>query len=321
MKNIQPISSEELSPESSNNTDFLNNGSGLPKEDLQSLGNHPLAKEKYLASASVLEDIEKLSPSKLRKKYYRPYKRWDNMKQRKKKGAIIDPRFHCFSDFLRYMGDIPNKDYTLDRIDNDNPTYSPENCRWADKYTQNSNKGNNVYIDYKGKRYTIAQLAKITNQKVSTLYKRKSNGWSDEEIITGDRDQSINDPWRNTPWPKDNQINWEGAYQQSIVRGEDMSRLEFLLNLSEQKLKEVTNIIKEIVMNSDPYDDDFFPPQELVDKEEKWFVIHENAKAQLDFINHRKLFVNRKNSLGKYQEAILFDLLNQPQTIEDGELS
>lgn len=152
---------------------ILNSGNPNPKE--------------YLLSPSIQieNDISNLSKKELSEKYKSEYSSWKNMKQRRKIGAIIHPSFEDFSSFLKLMGKRPSKSYTLDRVDNKNREYSRKNCRWADKYTQNSNKGNNVYLEHNGEKLTISQWASKTQQKADTLYKRKNMGWSDQEIIYG----------------------------------------------------------------------------------------------------------------------------------------
>lgn len=50
-------------------------------------------------------------------------------------------------------------DLTLDRIDN-NMGYSPDNCRWVDKYVQANNKRNNRFIKINGEVGTVANMAR-----------------------------------------------------------------------------------------------------------------------------------------------------------------
>lgn len=61
------------------------------------------------------------------------------------RGIKICDRWHTFSNFVKDMGERP-KGMTLDRIDV-NGDYSPENCRWADRFTQSRNKRDPVILN------------------------------------------------------------------------------------------------------------------------------------------------------------------------------
>ena len=66
--------------------------------------------------------------------------------------------------FLRDMGHPPTPNHTLDRIDN-NKGYEPGNCRWATPLEQGSNKRNNVWLTFQGKRYTLSQLTRFVAEE------------------------------------------------------------------------------------------------------------------------------------------------------------
>lgn len=71
---------------------------------------------------------------------------------------------------------------SLDRINND-LNYSPDNCRWVDRVTQQRNRTDNVWITYKGMTKCIAEWSEITGLSFDCISYRFKNNWTPEEII------------------------------------------------------------------------------------------------------------------------------------------
>lgn len=113
------------------------------------------------------------------------YRSWDNMKQRcKNQGFILHPRFETFDGFIQAMGPIPGPGYTVDRIDPNNPEYSPENCRWASKALQTANRTTTRYLtDSNGRRYSVAEWARRSGLSPKTIMSRIKALWTVDDAV------------------------------------------------------------------------------------------------------------------------------------------
>ena len=126
------------------------------------------------------------------------YQAWYHMKQRCRDTAKDKPAYydrgimvcerwsgpHGFTNFLADMGKKPSLKYSIDRIDN-NANYSPENCRWATPTEQNRNKRNNHFVEFRGERVTLGELAERYGILCQTLHGRVLTlGWDIERAVT-----------------------------------------------------------------------------------------------------------------------------------------
>jgi hypothetical protein len=127
----------------------------------------------------------------------RTYSSWQNMIGRvtqpsnpafdhyRKRGIDMDPRWRDFANFLTDMGERPEGNYTLDRIDNDKGYWS-DNCRWATKREQANNRVTNLLFEYRGKTYTLANLARETGVSKEVLRSRLCRcdlDWTVEDAV------------------------------------------------------------------------------------------------------------------------------------------
>lgn len=100
------------------------------------------------------------------------------------RGIMVCDRWrNSFENFYADMGDKPSSSASLDRKDNDD-NYCPENCRWADSYTQAINRSTNNLLEYGGRTMRISEWAEEMGANVSLLCKRFNRGWSVEEVLS-----------------------------------------------------------------------------------------------------------------------------------------
>ena len=85
-------------------------------------------------------------------------------------------------NFVEDIGQKPSSKHSIDRIDNDGD-YCPENCRWADRFAQNSNTRKTVTLTHDGKTLTLSQWARELGIGRDVLCRRRKRGLSTEEIL------------------------------------------------------------------------------------------------------------------------------------------
>lgn len=98
------------------------------------------------------------------------------------KGIKVCERWHTFENFYEDMGDRPDG-MSLDRIENDKGYYK-ENCRWASSDTQRRNRGNNIFITYKGKTQVINDWAREYGVYPALIKYRLTHGYTLDKVFT-----------------------------------------------------------------------------------------------------------------------------------------
>lgn len=97
--------------------------------------------------------------------------------------TVCDRWVNSFENFLEDMGEKPNG-MTLDRIDNDK-SYSPDNCRWANSKDQSRNTSRNVNLSLNGKTQCRVDWEIDLGISSNTIKSRIERlGWSVTKALT-----------------------------------------------------------------------------------------------------------------------------------------
>lgn len=118
--------------------------------------------------------------------YYKKSKCFHNYGGR---GITVCERWHTFEHFLADMGERP-ANMTIDRKDNNGP-YCKENCRWATKQEQVTNRRTNRLITFNGTTKTLSQWATEIGIDSTTIAFRLKSGWTIEQAMRVPVDASI----------------------------------------------------------------------------------------------------------------------------------
>jgi len=109
------------------------------------------------------------------------------------RGIMVSEDWLTFDNFLKDMGEKPNRKATLDRIDNDG-NYCKENCRWISIQEQQKNKrGNNEFVGIRfegdrnrwradimnnGKRFFLGRFKEKADAEAVRVRAEKSFGYA-----------------------------------------------------------------------------------------------------------------------------------------------
>jgi len=98
-------------------------------------------------------------------------------------GVTVCERWRTFENFLADMGERPGLEFTIDRHPNKLGNYEPGNCRWATKREQANNRVTNKLLEYRGKTYTMVELARHAGMTKEFLRGRLRAGWSVTDAV------------------------------------------------------------------------------------------------------------------------------------------
>ena len=98
------------------------------------------------------------------------------------KGVRICQRWlDSFDAFVDDMG-MPSEGHSIDRID-PHGDYSPENCRWADRFTQSQNQRRTKYHQWKGESLCLTEICRRENVDYFQVYLALDGRKSIEEAV------------------------------------------------------------------------------------------------------------------------------------------
>lgn len=107
------------------------------------------------------------------------------------RGISVCGRWTSFENFYADMGPRPSTKHSIDRVDNDG-NYEPGNCRWATRFEQARNRGNNHRLTLGGETMTMTEWAERTGLNCPTIRRRLKLGWSTEDALTIQLGASVN---------------------------------------------------------------------------------------------------------------------------------
>lgn len=96
--------------------------------------------------------------------------------------TVCDEWRQSFLRFYESLHARPSRAHSIERIDN-NGNYEPGNVMWATREQQAHNLRTNHWIDWEGRPWVLAELARAYGMRPQDLSSRIRNGWRLEAAL------------------------------------------------------------------------------------------------------------------------------------------
>jgi len=101
-----------------------------------------------------------------------------------KRGIKVCDEWKSYESFAKWARSNGYKEeLTIERI-NVNGNYCPENCTWIPIEKQARNRRTTYWVNYMGKRMSLAEACKIADLPYKQVFWRMVHGWNFEKAIT-----------------------------------------------------------------------------------------------------------------------------------------
>ena len=100
------------------------------------------------------------------------------------RGITVCERWrNSFEAFLEDMGEMSDKNMSIDRFPDKNGNYEQGNCRWATDKEQALNRRGNVRLTFYGKEMSLQAWASISHVKPNVIIQRLRLGWPEKDAV------------------------------------------------------------------------------------------------------------------------------------------
>lgn len=124
------------------------------------------------------------------------YKNWGGrgIKVCKRWKIFLNFKKDMYKDYLDHVKKFGRRNTCLERINN-NKNYCPSNCRWANRFEQNSNTRKSTIIELNGEKLTMSQWSrKIGVDRATILYRVFKARWPLEKALEKGTDPRVGIP-------------------------------------------------------------------------------------------------------------------------------